>query len=201
VTRHTASPPRTGCRLHGPDCLIAWGYDPAHTDSRRPYTLDELAERTAGPHRYAYPTADAYREGWALWRALRRDSEPTHLERMVKLACRLAPLAADPLFGVHHHTRHCPVLWELVGLIGAPEGFETAAAQMCACTHPGWAAKPDRRVTEQSDNHHSDPRPPAGPSGVRVGTDRTVALRTVSARTPWHPHPADVSEAESRSVL
>jgi hypothetical protein len=178
-----------------------WGYDRAHTDSRFPYTLDELAERTEGPHRYAYPTADAYSEGWALWRALRRDSGLTDLERMVKLASRLAPLACDPLFSVHHHAPHCTVAAELDGLDGVPEGFAAAAAQMCTCTYPGWAEKAGQRVTEQSDNHRTGPRPSAGPSGVRVGTDRTATLRTVSARTTGQPHPTDVSEAECRFVL
>jgi hypothetical protein len=136
-----------------------WGYDPAHTDSRRPYTLDELAERTEGPHRYAYPTLGAYSEGWARWRVLRRDSEPTYLERLVSVATRLAPLADDPAFNVHSHAPYCPVTRELEGLRGAPEGFAIAVAQMCACTFPGWAGKPDRRVTEQSDNQHADPAP------------------------------------------
>ncbi|PRX91971.1 hypothetical protein [Allonocardiopsis opalescens] len=66
-------PPRPGCRLHGPTCTTPWGYDPAHTDSRRPYTIHELANREAMPHRYAYPTVDDYLAGWKLWLALRRD--------------------------------------------------------------------------------------------------------------------------------
>lgn len=67
--------------MHGPGCHKSWGYDPPHTDSVRPYTLDELEGREEGPHRYAYPTTEAYLEGWYLWRALRRDSRLTAGER------------------------------------------------------------------------------------------------------------------------
>lgn len=69
-----------GCRRHGRSCTVPWGYDPDHTDTDRPYTLDELATRISGPHRYAYPDAQAYLEGWALWKALRRDSRLTRTE-------------------------------------------------------------------------------------------------------------------------
>lgn len=69
-----------GCRRHGHGCQVPWGYDEAHTDSDRPYTTEELAARTECPHRFAYPTYDAYKEGWRLWRALRRDARPTPAE-------------------------------------------------------------------------------------------------------------------------
>lgn len=70
-------PLRQGCRIHGPDCQTPWGYDRAHTDSARPYTLDELAGRDDGPHFYAYPDGEAYERAWALWRAFVRDSRLT----------------------------------------------------------------------------------------------------------------------------
>ena len=65
-------PPPT-CRLHGQGCRTPWGYDPDHTDSHRPYPVDELAARADSPHRYAYPDHQAYLDGWTLWKALRRD--------------------------------------------------------------------------------------------------------------------------------
>ncbi len=59
---------------HGRHCrTVSWGYDPEHTDSPRPYTLAELADRPECPHRYAYPDHGQYLQGWSLWRALRRD--------------------------------------------------------------------------------------------------------------------------------
>jgi hypothetical protein len=51
------------CRIHGPGCSTPWGYDRDHTDSDRPYTLDELAIRQSVPHFYAYPTSEDYLEG------------------------------------------------------------------------------------------------------------------------------------------
>lgn len=74
---------RAGCRLHGAGCRTPWGYDEAHTDQREPYTLDHLADRVDPPHRYAYPTARDYEQGFYLWRALRRDRELNHAERAV----------------------------------------------------------------------------------------------------------------------
>ncbi|GIH95317.1 hypothetical protein ACFFMN_23435 [Planobispora siamensis] len=62
-----------GCRLHGPRCRVPWGWDPAHTDSARPYSVEELAIRPDCPHRYAYATVEDYLQGWRLWRAMRRD--------------------------------------------------------------------------------------------------------------------------------
>lgn len=146
------------CRLHGPDCHIMWGYDPAHTDSTRPYTLQEPAEHTEGPHRYAYPTAAAYEEGWELWRALRRDSGPVYLERLVAIAARLAPHAAVDEFRPVDHAPHCGVARELEGLEGVPDGFALALTQMCACTYPGWAPKAGLRFTEQSQDAALRPR-------------------------------------------
>lgn len=77
------------CRLHGLGCGIRWGYDPVHTDSDRPYTLDELAARDDGPHRYAYPDNAAYVAGFRLWRALRRDSALTAVERTTAVRAKL----------------------------------------------------------------------------------------------------------------
>ncbi|GAB2858212.1 hypothetical protein GCM10022221_67130 [Actinocorallia aurea] len=75
----------TGCRLHGQHCRVPWGYDPAHTDRRRPYTLDELADRNEPPHRYAYPDTAAYLDAWHLWRALRRDGRLNPQEAAARL--------------------------------------------------------------------------------------------------------------------
>lgn len=74
------------CRLHGPGCAVPWGYDPAHTDSPRPYTLAELQARPEPPHRYAYPDVEAYRQGFYLWRALLRDGRLNEAEAAVRLA-------------------------------------------------------------------------------------------------------------------
>lgn len=73
------------CHLHGPRCRVPWGYDLAHTDSSRPYTLDELAGRPHPPHRFAYPSAREYEQGFYLWRAMRRDARPTWEESQAKL--------------------------------------------------------------------------------------------------------------------
>lgn len=62
------------CRIHGRCCRTTWGWDPEHTDSARPYTLDELARRSDGPHRYAYASPEEYVLAWYTWRALRRDA-------------------------------------------------------------------------------------------------------------------------------
>lgn len=77
-------PPR--CRLHGPGCSTQWGWDEAHTDSPRPYTLDELEHRQDDPHLYAYPDVDAHLAGWHLWRALRRDGRLNEEEEAVRWA-------------------------------------------------------------------------------------------------------------------
>ena len=77
----------------------------------------------------------------------------------------------------------------------------SAAFPPLADTYPGRAPRAGSWFTEQSDNHHTDPWPPAGSSGVRVGSDRIATLRTVSTRTTSSPQPGDVSEAESRFVL
>ncbi|MFE1767250.1 hypothetical protein ACFW81_23905 [Streptomyces angustmyceticus] len=84
------------CRLHGPGCRTPWGYDQAHTDSPRPYPLNELAEREQGPHRFAYSTTEAYELGWYTWRALRRDAEPTRAERDAAFEVLEAHLSAHP---------------------------------------------------------------------------------------------------------
>lgn len=68
------------CRVHGRGCRVPWGWDETHTDSSRPYTLDELLIRTDPPHRYAYPSTEDYVKGWRLWRALRRDDRLTPAE-------------------------------------------------------------------------------------------------------------------------
>jgi hypothetical protein len=75
-----------GCRLHGETCRIPWGYDEAHTDSPGPYTLDELAARRVGPHRFAYGSAEEYERAWYLWRALKWDAELTTVERDARFA-------------------------------------------------------------------------------------------------------------------
>ncbi|TDC02111.1 hypothetical protein E1091_01525 [Micromonospora fluostatini] len=82
------------CRAGHPGCRIPWGYDEQHTDSSRPYTLDELAERAEGPHRYAYPSHEEYLQGWRLWRALSVDSRPTRAEADVALRVRFKRIAA-----------------------------------------------------------------------------------------------------------
>lgn len=71
------------CQIHGSTCQVPWGFDEEHTDQRWPYTLDQLAERSAGPHRYAYPTVDDYLVGWRLWVALDRDGRLNPEERAV----------------------------------------------------------------------------------------------------------------------
>lgn len=81
------------CRKHGAGCVVPWGYNPDHTDSDRPYTLDELNARREAPHRYAYPTLAAYLEGFHLWRALRRDARPNRAEADVLFRARLASMA------------------------------------------------------------------------------------------------------------
>lgn len=60
------------CRCPAP-CPIPPGWDKAHTDSARPYTLDELEHREDAPHFHAYPDEDGYLQGFYLWRAIRRD--------------------------------------------------------------------------------------------------------------------------------
>lgn len=80
------------CRKHGRGCSVAWGYDQDHTDTDRPYTLDELADRQDGPHFCAYPSHDEYVAGWQLWKALRRDSRLATAERDAADSVRLARL-------------------------------------------------------------------------------------------------------------
>lgn len=80
------------CRKHGKGCTVRWGYDREHTDSDRPYSVDELGERIEAPHRYAYPSVREYELGFRTWRAMRRDGrlsadeervrEPMILERL-----------------------------------------------------------------------------------------------------------------------
>ncbi|MET9517386.1 hypothetical protein [Streptomyces sp. NPDC002994] len=84
-----------GCRKHGPRCQVPWGYDEAHTDSARPYTLDELAEREAGPHRYAYPTVTEYEQAFYLWRALRVDARLAKAEQDAKDQVMLARMGIN----------------------------------------------------------------------------------------------------------
>lgn len=74
------------CRLHGAGCTVPWGYDEAHTDSDRPYTLAELEERREPPHFYAYPDAAGYLLGFDLWKAIRRDQELNPEEAAVRWA-------------------------------------------------------------------------------------------------------------------
>ncbi len=77
------------CRRHGAGCRVPWGYDQDHADSDRPYTVDELAARREGPHRYAYPSYEAYKDGWRLWVALHRDAQLTVAEADVVWNLRL----------------------------------------------------------------------------------------------------------------
>lgn len=86
---------RTGCRIHGAGCRVPWGYDEAHTDSSRPYTLDELAERPDAPHRYAYPTVRDYERGFYLWRALQVDARLTRAERDAQDSVLLARMGIN----------------------------------------------------------------------------------------------------------
>lgn len=81
------------CRAGHPNCCVPWGYDEAHTDSDRPYTLDELAERETAPHRYAYPTLDEYLYGFKLWRSLRRDARLTYAENDIVWRWRMRQLS------------------------------------------------------------------------------------------------------------
>ena len=83
------------CRKHGRGCAIRWGYDQDHSDTDRPYTLDELADRSDGPHFYAYPSHDEYVAGWQLWKALLRDSRPTTAEQDAADSARLARLGIN----------------------------------------------------------------------------------------------------------
>ena len=41
--------------------------------AKQPMTVDELADRDGAPHRFAYPTARDYEQGFYLWRAIKRD--------------------------------------------------------------------------------------------------------------------------------
>ncbi|MEU9925106.1 hypothetical protein AB0H51_28125 [Streptomyces griseoluteus] len=192
------------CRLHGEGCHVTWGYDQAHTDSRRPYTLQELAEREAPPHRYAYPTNEAYVQGFRLWRALRRDARPTHLESLTATAVRLAPLMGRALHTPPTHgTPGCETARALEDLTDAPDGFHAAAAFLCSCERlalslpidwatadsvpESWRPKAPRTdpVTAQSANVHGDPPAPCWP--VR-GPGRNDADRVVSNRIDTDLH-------------
>lgn len=78
-------PPDAGpCRIHGPACRIPWGWDHDHTDSPRPYTLDELEARQDPPHFFAYPTYEEYERGFYLWRAIFRDGRLNAEEEAVR---------------------------------------------------------------------------------------------------------------------
>lgn len=80
------------CRLHGEACHVPWGYDKAHTDSLRPYTVEELSDRMEAPHRHAYPTARDYERGFYLWRAMRLDDRLTRAEEAAREPVLLARL-------------------------------------------------------------------------------------------------------------
>jgi len=69
------------CRKHGRGCSVSWGYDQAHTDSDRPYTVEELGERAEAPHYFAYASNREYEQGFHIWRAMRRDDLLTAAER------------------------------------------------------------------------------------------------------------------------
>lgn len=85
------------CRLHGEPCRTRWGWDREHTDSPRPYTLDELAARPDNPHFYAYPMSEEYQAGWRLWRALRLEGHLTPLEDYVRVLARAEILGGQEL--------------------------------------------------------------------------------------------------------
>jgi hypothetical protein len=80
------------CRKHGRGCAVRWGYDQEHTDSDRPYTVDELGERVEAPHRFAYPTVRDYELGFYTWRAMRRDGRLTRDEERAREPMILARL-------------------------------------------------------------------------------------------------------------
>lgn len=80
------------CRKHGRGCAVRWGYDQEHTDSNRPYTVDELSERIEAPHRYAYPTVRDYELGFYIWRAMRRDDRLARDEEQAREPMILARL-------------------------------------------------------------------------------------------------------------
>ncbi|MFC9280967.1 hypothetical protein [Streptomyces collinus] len=125
-----------GCRLHGRDCRISWGYDPAHTDSPRPYTVEELADRQEAPHRYAYPSTEEYVNGFRTWRAMRRDDELSYLERLVATGVRMAPLGTRLQGALQPHQDHsCPIVQEVSALEGLPEGTMIVLAQLCKCAY------------------------------------------------------------------
>ncbi|PNG22435.1 hypothetical protein [Streptomyces cahuitamycinicus] len=122
------------CRIHGRGCRTPWGYDQAHTDSARPYTVEELSDRQEAPHRYAYPTAEAYVEGFRVWRAMRRDDELTPLERLLATSVRMAPLGARLDGALHPHQDHsCPIVQAVSTVEGLPEGAMIVLAQLCNC--------------------------------------------------------------------
>jgi hypothetical protein len=83
-----ASPPPGPCICPDLACPVPVGWDRAHSDTLRPYTLDELAARADGPHFHAYPGVEEYQAGWRLWRALRIESRLTPLEDFVRVLAR-----------------------------------------------------------------------------------------------------------------
>ncbi|MGW7087485.1 hypothetical protein ACWGH2_28865 [Streptomyces sp. NPDC054871] len=83
---------QTGCRLHGPSCRTAWGYDQQHTDSDHPYSVSELADRAEAPHRYAYATNRDYELGFYTWRSMRRDDRLSREEERAREPVILARL-------------------------------------------------------------------------------------------------------------
>lgn len=89
MTRH---PFPSFCRKHGEGCAIPWGYDPNHTDSDHPYSVDELERRQEAPHRFAYPSAREYEFGFYIWRSMRRDDRLTRDEERAREPVILARL-------------------------------------------------------------------------------------------------------------
>lgn len=117
------------CRLHGSTCRTPWGYDPEHTDSATPYTLEELAERQESPHRYAYASLREYEAEFRLWRAVGRDAAPSPLERLVACCVTFARIAqAWP-----HQDHSCPIVQVLADLQDMPDGFTAALDHLCPC--------------------------------------------------------------------
>lgn len=80
------------CRKHGRCCSVPWGYDEEHTDSARPYTVDELGDRVEAPHYHAYPSNREYELGFRIWRAMRRDDRLTRGEEEAREPVVLARL-------------------------------------------------------------------------------------------------------------
>lgn len=102
--------PALGCRLHGQRCQVPWGYDPAHTDSTRPYTVDELAARREAPHRYAYGPYRDYELAFYTWRSLHRDARLNAQEEDVRMRGRIENA------GLTDAVREHPEIAEALGL-------------------------------------------------------------------------------------